>query len=408
MLERLLRLSSKKEKYVIGLMSGTSVDGIDAALVKITGSYTATAVEEIAFETYAYPSGIRERIFRLFETDTSSSADICHMNFLLGELFAEAAINITKKAGLDISEVDLIGSHGQTIYHIPDYAAYLVQCVKRTKAPESTCRDFQIKSTLQIGESAVIAHKTGTITISDFRVADMAAGGVGAPLVPYTEFLLYSGGTKNIALQNIGGIGNITAIPQNASPEGVIAFDTGPGNMIIDYLMQKIYGQSYDKNGEVAAKGTVHQQVLSQLMSDNFIKKVPPKATGREHFGKDFSESFYAHCKSINMTDSDIIATATAFTAKSISTAVKKLIPFNINQLIIGGGGAYNQTLTQMLTHHLPEVEVTTHEKQGKNSNAKEAIAFAILANETINGNTGNLPSVTGAGCGKVLGKISI
>ena len=389
MLERLQQLSIKDEKYVIGLMSGTSVDGIDAALVRITGNYTATAVDEIAFETYSYPEDVRERIFRLF--DDSNAADICHMNFLLGELFASAAVDIAKKAGIDIREVDLVGSHGQTVYHIPEPTA-----------------DYPLRSTLQIGESAVIAHRIGAVTVSDFRVADMAAGGVGAPLVPYTEFLLYAGGSKDIALLNIGGIGNITVIPQNAMPENIIAFDTGPGNMVIDYLVQKIYGQSFDKSGEIAASGIACPQMLAFLMDNWFVKKAPPKATGREFFGKDYSENFYIQCKEKNMQDADIIATATAFTAKSIGYSIKQFVPFDISQMIVGGGGAYNHTLMQMISTHLPNIEVTTHEKTGKNSNAKEAIAFAILANETIYGNTGNLPSVTGASCGKILGKISL
>ncbi|MCL2572149.1 MAG: anhydro-N-acetylmuramic acid kinase AnmK [Defluviitaleaceae bacterium] len=388
MLERLQKLSTKNEKYVIGLMSGTSVDGIDAALVRISGNYTATTVDEIAFETYPYPEATRELIFRLF--DDSNSADICHMNFLLGGLFADAAVNITKKAGIDIQDIDLIGSHGQTIYHIPE-----------------PTKDYPLKSTLQIGESAVIAHKTGRITVSDFRTADMAAGGVGAPLVPYTEFLLFSGSNKNIALQNIGGIGNITAIPQNAIPESIIAFDTGPGNMIIDYLTQKIFGRSFDKNGEIAAKGAVCPQILAHLMDSWFIKKAPPKATGRELFGKSFSEKLYTLCKEKNMLDADIIATATAFTAQSISYSLKH-IPFDISQIIVAGGGAYNHALMQMISNSLPSINIIAYEQIGKNSNAKEAVAFAILANETICGNTSNLPSVTGASCSKILGKISI
>jgi len=391
MLERLQNLAAKDEKYIIGLMSGTSVDGIDAALVKISGNYTATAVDEIAFETYVYPEGIKERISHLFDVDTSNSADICHMNFLLGGFFADAAVNIAKKAGAEIQEVDLIGSHGQTIYHIP----------------EPIDKDYPIKSTLQIGESAVIAHKTGVITVSDFRVADMAAGGVGAPLVPYTEFLLYSGDNKNIALQNIGGIGNVTAISQNTALDNVIAFDTGPGNMIIDYIIDKINGQNFDKDGEIAAKGIVCPVMLAYLMDDEFIKRAPPKATGREYFGRDFSKRFYALCKDKNMSDEDIIATATAFTAESISYSIKHFVPFEISQIIVGGGGAYNCTLMKMIADCLPNVSITTHERLGRNSDAKEAVAFAILANETVCGNASNLPSVTGASCKKILGKIS-
>ena len=387
-MKRLLALASRDEKFVVGLMSGTSVDGIDAALVRITGSYTSTRVEEIAFENYAYPTGIRERIFRLF--DTSTAKEICHMNFVLGELFADAALAIVKKAG--VREIDLTGSHGQTIYHIP----------------EPCDNDYPLRSTMQIGEGAVIAHKTRAITVSDFRVADMAAGGVGAPLVPYTEFLLYGNTHETIALQNIGGIGNITVIPQNATADRVIAFDTGPGNMIIDYMAKKAMGLEYDKGGATAASGRVDHKLLNELMSDKYITRPPPKATGREYFGKDYCERLYASCKAAGMPDADIIATVTAFTAETISYSISRFVPYNINKLIIGGGGAYNRTLLNGIKNRLPNIAVATHEELNKNSDAKEAVAFAILANETVCGNTGNLPAVTGAGCHKVLGKISL
>jgi len=386
-IKRLFALSAKHEKYVIGLMSGTSVDGIDAALVKITGNYTDTQVEEIAFENFPFPRDVREGIFRLFQLETSSSRDICHMNFWLGQLFADAAINIAEKAKMPMDEIDLIGSHGQTIYHMPETL-----------------------STLQIGEGAVIAHKTGVITVSDFRTADMAAGGQGAPLVPYTEFLLYAnkGNEEIVALQNIGGVGNITVIPQNAACCDIIAFDTGPGNMVIDYIVQKTTGLLYDKNGEIAAKGLVNHDLLARFMKDEYIKSVPPKTTGREYFGKDYSEGFYNMCKALQLSDADIIATATAFTAETISYSIKHLTHCPIQKLILGGGGAYNKQLVKMIGDRLPGVTVTTQEATGNSSDAKEAIAFAILANETICGNTSNLPSVTGAQCGKVLGKINL
>jgi len=249
-MEKLFALSSKPEKYVIGLMSGTSVDGIDAALVKITGNYKNTQVEEIAFKNFPFPGKLRERVFRIFQPESSSSRDMCHVNFLLGEVFAQAAIDLASMSKIPLENIDLIGSHGQTIYHMPE-----------------------TYSTLQIGEGAVIAHKTGVITISDFRVADMAAGGLGAPLVPYTEFLLYAGteNGKNIALQNIGGVGNITVIPQNSTLDDVIAFDTGPGNMVIDYIIQKTMGLPFDKNGAIAKTGHVSRLILEHLMKDEYI-----------------------------------------------------------------------------------------------------------------------------------------
>ena len=386
MLAKMQNVAGKHTKYVIGLMSGTSVDGIDAALVQISGNYTSTTVKEVAFNTFPYQQDVKACIFELFEPETSSSKTICEMNFLLGDLFADAALAIAKQAGVSIKDVDLIGSHGQTIYHIPN---------------------GPLKSTLQIGEAAVIAHKTGVLTVADFRVADMAAGGVGAPLVPYTEFLLYANATKNIALQNIGGIGNVTIIPKAATADDVIAFDTGPGNMIIDYLVKKIFGLDYDINGDIAAKGTVCKWTLAHLMDDEFIKLSPPKATGREYYGKAFSEKFYNLCKSKAMADCDIVATATAFTAHAIRYSLDKFVPSGIDQLIVGGGGAYNKTLMSMLSYCLPGVQVASQEVFGKNSNAKEAIAFAILANETMAGNTGNIPTATGAKEAKILGKIS-
>ena len=378
------------KKYIIGLMSGTSVDGIDAALVRIEGSYTDTVVEEIAFDNYSYPKEVRDRIFKLFEIESSNSRDICDMNFVLGELFGQAAIDVAKKGKIGIEQVELIGSHGQTIYHMPETF-----------------------STLQIGEGAVIAHKTGVTTVSDFRTADMAAGGLGAPLVPYTEFLLYGGaagpfGGESIALQNIGGIGNITVIPKKADPDSIVAFDTGPGNMIIDYLVQKIYSISFDRNGDIASKGFVNQKMLDYFMDDEYIKRKPPKTTGREYFGRDYSEKFYAKCKDKEMADADIIATATAFTAATIGYSIDNFIDIPVENLVVGGGGAYNTSLFKMISDFLPTVSVTTQEACGYSSDAKEAIAFAVLANETMVGNPGNLPSVTGASRRKILGKINM
>ena len=377
-------LRSKREKYVVGLMSGTSVDGIDAALVKITGSFTATQVEEMAFKSYPFPPDIRQRIFALF--DQGSTQEVCHMNFILGELFAKAALDIAKEAG--VAQIDLIGSHGQTIYHMPNSTP---------------------KATLQIGEGAVIAHATGATVVSDFRTADMAAGGIGAPLVPYTEFLLYTSQTQHVALQNIGGIGNVTIIPKGCTnPAQIMAFDTGPGNMVIDYITQQTKGQPYDKDGYFASLGQVSSQVLTQLMADAYITTPPPKATGREHYGAQFSQGFYAMCKAQGLSHEDMIATATAFTAHSIAHGINHFASPMPQQLIIGGGGAYNPTLVSQIATQLPQVQVVTGEALGIHSDAKEAIAFAILANETIAGNPGNLPSVTGATAHKILGKISM
>jgi len=360
-------------------MSGTSADGIDVALLKITGHYTHTQVQEIAFASYPLPAETKQRVLALAHDEAPNAvAELCRMNFELGTLFGNAALRLAREHG--ITQIDLVGSHGQTVHHLPD-----------------------VPATLQIGEGAVIAHLTGAITVSDFRVGDVAAGGIGAPLVPYTEFLLHSNPTRDVALQNIGGIGNITYIPKGADIDEVIAFDTGPGNMVMDYFMQKVYHQPYDENGATAAKGTVHEALLAHALRHPYFAKVPPKATGREQFGKAFCEELLAHAP--HLPPEDVLATATALTAVSIAESVRYL-PAPPQRLIISGGGAYNPTLLHQIAARLPHTTVLSQEQTGNNSDAKEAIAFAILANETIHGHTGNLPAVTGASTKKILGKI--
>ncbi len=393
-MERLIKVCQKKEKLVIGLMSGTSVDGIDAALVRIKGKGEDTKVKLMAFENLPYTAEVRNKIFLLFDEKSSSNKSICHMNFLLGELFAKAALQVADKAGINIKEVDIIGSHGQTIYHQP-----------------KTIEDngYSIKSTLQIGEGDIIAERTGVITVCDFRARDMAADGLGAPLVPYTEYLLYKDKQQNIGLQNIGGIGNITVIPKNSMKEEVYAFDTGPGNMLIDSVISYLTDNkcSYDDQGQMAAKGSVNKEVLSRLLEDPYFKLQPPKTTGREYFGKEYTEKFLKLCETYGVKNEDQVATATALTAKSIADACLNFVKEPLDQLIIGGGGSYNNTLLKMLRCYMP-IPVLTQEDLGLSSDAKEAIAFAILANETICGNPGNLPSATGACKAVRLGKICL
>ena len=379
------KFHSKPNRYVIGLMSGTSVDGIDAALVRISGCYTDIKVETIAFEKYDFKPDITERIFNLF--NNANSKELCYMNFKLGELFAEAAIKISGKSGV---KADLIGSHGQTIYHMP-------------KPLDSK---FDMASTLQIGEGAVIAHMTGVTTITDFRAADVAAGGTGAPLVPYTEFLLHRSPTETVLLLNLGGIGNITMIPANASEEEIIAFDTGPGNMIIDYLAKKLYNLDFDPGGKFAAQGKPNKNILEKIMTDPYILLPPPKATGREYFGHDFAAKFHALCTENNMTNEDIMATATEYTAQSVVYSINSFINRTPNKLIVSGGGAYNLTIMNRLKKSC-NFPVLTQEDINMDSDAKEAVAFAILANETMFGRPGNLTSVTGAPR-KILGKINL
>ncbi|WP_434642204.1 anhydro-N-acetylmuramic acid kinase [Thermoanaerobacterium thermosaccharolyticum] len=396
-MERINKIYKKDERLVIGLMSGTSVDGIDAALVKIKRKGFNTNVELIEFENFQYTNDIRNKIFELFNPETGTVDKICHMNFLLGELFADAALKIIKKAGLSSTEIDLIGSHGQTVYHIPEAIID---------------SGYSIKSTLQIGEPAVIAERTGIVTVADFRVRDVAAGGQGAPLVPYTEYLLYREKDKTIVLQNIGGIANVTVLPDGCKLEDVIAFDNGPGNMIIDEVVKRLTDGKikYDDGGIISSKGKVNEALLEELLEDEYFKKEPPKTTGREYFGIHYVDELLKKAKKYRLDMYDLIATATALTAKSIAISYKEFIipKYGLDRVIIGGGGSYNRTLIKMIKEYLDGIEVLTQEDIGLNSDAKEAIAFAILANEAINGICNNVPKATGASHPVVMGKISL
>lgn len=393
-MKKLEEIRARKERYVVGLMSGTSVDGVDAALVKIAGFGEDTVITPVAFACLPFAPDIRSRIFTLFNEETSTVKDICHMNFLLGEIFADAAAEVAGRAGMSMEQIDLIGSHGQTIWHAPEPLAD---------------SGYVIRSTLQIGEGAVIAHRCGVTTVSDFRVMDMAAGGQGAPLVPYTEYLLYRSDTQCVALLNLGGIGNITVLPPGCRKEDVLAFDTGPGNMVMDYLVKRATNGAltYDKDGAIASRGRVSLPILRELLQDSYFAKEPPKSTGRELYGEEFSERLYRVCRDKGLSHEDMVATATAFTASSVALSLERFVKYPVDRLIAGGGGSYNLTLLDMLARDLPDVEVLTQERIGMSGEAKEAIAFAILANEAVFQSEGNLPSSTGASGSKVLGKIS-
>ena len=376
------------KKYVIGLMSGTSLDAIDAAIVVIEGHSENTKVELIKFIEVPIEVSMRERIKNACIPEKSTVEMICSLNFELGYVFANAAKLVCKEANIPMEKIDYIGSHGQTIYHIP-------HSTKDT-----------IKSTLQIGEPAVIAYETQTTVVSDFRVMDMAAGGQGAPLVPYTEFLLYRS-DKNRCLQNIGGIGNVTFIPTEAGLEDLLAFDTGPGNMIINEVVQELKGMPYDKDGYFASQGKVDETLLHKLMSIPYIQKAPPKTTGRELFGKQFTMELLRENK--HLRDEDLIATVTMYTAQTIASHYKRFIEPKgaIDEVIVGGGGSYNKTLMNMLSELLPKQKVMTQEDIGYTSASKEAVAFAILANETMHGAASNVIGATGARERVVLGHIT-
>lgn len=389
MASELVRLAKKKRIRVAGLMSGTSADGVDVAIVDIAGRH----VEVVAFDMQPYPAKLREPIFGLFQPETSRVDDICHMNFVLGEVFATAVLETVKKKRIPLDSIDLIGSHGQTIYHIPQGRRFGRQLVR---------------STLQIGEPSVIAERTGITTVADFRPRDVAAGGEGAPLVPYTDWVLFADRRKTRAVQNIGGIANVTYLPASGGIEDVLAFDTGPGNMIVDRVVRLATKgrQSYDAGGRMAMRGRVVDRLLGELMRHPYLRRTPPKTTGREAFGVQFTDAAYAKAIERRIAPADIVATVTAFTARSIADAYRRFLPKPVDEVILCGGGAWNESLVKMLRKELPSAKVAAMDEYGISVDAKEAVSFAILAHETIRGRANNVPSATGARRPAVLGKI--
>ncbi|MGN0168038.1 MAG: anhydro-N-acetylmuramic acid kinase [Acetatifactor sp.] len=384
-----------KEKLVIGLMSGTSADGIDAVLTRITGCGTKTKVEQLDFLFVPFEPQVRERILQIAEGSFGGTAEICKMSNLLGNLYAATCLALCKKAGVRREDIDLIGNHGQTVWHMPVAEEYL---------------EHSVTGTLQIGEDARIAEAMGCPVVGDFRVRDMAAGGLGAPLVPYTEYLLYRRENETVALQNIGGIGNVTILPKNCTLDQVTAFDTGPGNMVMDALTVKLTEgrQSFDDGGRLAATGQVNKQLLAYMLQDEYLKRKPPKTTGREYYGEKYVQDLLTFCEKHSVSLLDCLATATRFTAESIRIGVTEFSSVYPDCLIVGGGGSRNPVLLKHLKDCLPGCRVMTNEEIGFDSDSKEAVAFAVLANEAYEGMTNNVPSVTGALHPVVMGKISV
>lgn len=375
-------------KYCIGIMSGTSLDGIDVALCKIKGHGLNTDIKLVDFKTYPYSKDVITDIKKSLDLKTSNSQLLCSLNFKLGMEYAQAVKKLLKNTDLSFADIDFIASHGQTIYHQADNE-----------------NDF-IKSSLQLGDAATIAYQCQTTVVSNFRAGDIAAGGDGAPLVPYVDYILYSDKKLSRALHNIGGIANTTIIPANSSIDDIYAFDTGPGNMMINRAMEVLFNKSYDKDGEIAAKGKIINNMLTELLSNPYLKKKPPKSTGRELFGIAYTDSIIN--KYYKNNSQDIIHTLTLFTVESIARAYKDFVlnKNKLDQIIFTGGGAYNKFLLKSIAE-LIDVKVLTFEDIGENSDAKEAIAFAVLGNETLQRNYNNAPAATGAKNKVILGQIN-
>jgi len=379
---------------VAGVMSGTSADGIDVAIARILGRDLSLRFELLHHSQYPYPALVRRTILASMNSPQAAVADLARLNFLLGELYADAVAAAQKQSG--IKHLDLVGCHGQTLYHQSKPANFLGKA---------------IACTWQTGEGAVLAARLGVPVVSDFRPADMAAGGKGAPLVPFFDYLAFRHRTRGRIAQNIGGIANLTAIPANAKPGEVIAFDTGPGNMVIDALALHLFRKPFDKSGAFAAKGKIIEAALQKALRLKYFAEHPPKTAGREQFGREFVRAFIGWCG--RAKPEDIIATATAITARSIGAALRGFVlnkKGRFRDYIVSGGGARNRTLMKMLAEEtLPlRLRLQRMEEYGVTPEAKEALAFAVLAYQTSARRPSNLPSATGARKSAVLGKVSL
>ncbi len=375
----------------LGIMSGTSADGIDVALVRMNGR--KATLEN--FAAFPFPRKVQKAVLQLGEGRAVSTAEISQLNFLLGELFAGAALAACKKFGVPPSRIDVIGSHGQTVFH---------------QGLPSLFNGHRVASTLQIGDPSVIAARTGITTVGDFRPADMAAGGQGAPLVPFVDFMLYRHSRIGRAALNIGGIANVTAIPAGGSLENVFAFDTGPGNMVIDALVRHFtQGQKrFDRNAEIASTGELLPGLLSTMLRDKYFSKLPPKTAGREQYGEKYIHSLLNSKYGHEARPENVIRTATILTALSIVDAFHRFIEpkTKIAELIVSGGGAHNPLLMAQLESGLRGVRVRQARELGVSGDAKEAFAFAVLACETMRRRPANVPGATGAKKAVVLGKV--
>src|SRR5229473_6953009 len=387
---------TRRSSLVLGLMSGTSADAIDVALASISGAPPGVSAKLLNHTSINFPPQLRKEILRVAEQQPISAGDLSQLNFRLGEIFAEAALAACRRFRISAKKIALIGSHGQTIFHQGRPVPYFG---RRTA------------STLQIGEASIIAARTGITTIADFRPADTAQGGQGAPLVPYADYLLYHHPKLGRVSLNLGGIANITVIPANAKPSQVFAFDTGPANMLIDALVAHFtHGrQRYDKNAHLAQQGRSIPALIDELMRDPYLKLAPPKSTGREYYGRSYRERLRRLGRRHKAKPNELIRAATIFTALSIVDALNRFVlpKTKIHQLIVSGGGSHNPLIMGQISAALPGVQILPSSHLGVPEDAKEAFAFALLAYETFHRRPSNLPSATGARRPAILGKIS-
>jgi anhydro-N-acetylmuramic acid kinase len=393
------------EALCVGLISGTSVDGIDAALVRITGHAQDAAIELIAFDTYPYPDDIRAELLALYEDQANAIARLSSLNVVIGRLFAQATLDICAVASVDSRNLEVVGSHGQTVWHQPRHDPAI---------------SYSTISTIQIGAPSEIAERTGAPVIADFRLGDMAVGGQGAPLAPYFDWAVHSDPVRNRAIQNIGGIGNVTWLPAGGAIDDVIAFDTGPGNMLIDGVIRELSGGelAFDRDGALAAEGEVDPGMLGHLLEDPYLNEAPPKSTGREYYDAGQVREMLANMAlepgALGSADAEtqrrcriVIATATAFTARSIADAYRRFLPALPDDVLVNGGGARNPVLMRMIAEALPGATVESSDGHGVNADAKEAMLFALMAHDALAGYPTNIPAATGARRAVRLGSLT-
>lgn len=375
---------------VLGLMSGTSLDGIDCALTHISGHPPDSQVQLESFSSFPLTLSQRKRIELAGDPETGNVKEVNELNFMMGDWLATSALAALQVAGVKLENLSLIASHGQTIYH-------------------SVGKEARRPATLQIGDPSVIAHNTGVTTVGNFRTADVAAGGQGAPLVSYVDWLLWRHPSETRVILNIGGIANLTCLPIGQKAEETVAFDTGPGNMLIDFFARQVSGGeiSFDEDGRLSASGLVDHAWLREMLDDPYFKALPPKTTGRERFGNTRGDQLWHDAELRRLSPEDRLATVTALTAHSIAGSVQDLLPSQPDRILVGGGGGHNKTLIGMLRSQLHPIPVSVLSGKDRTGDAKEALSFALLGYETIHGRPGNLPNCTGADSEVVLGQIA-
>ncbi|PSQ96214.1 MAG: anhydro-N-acetylmuramic acid kinase [Bacteroidetes bacterium SW_9_63_38] len=394
-MDALVQLYHQSTRRVVGLMSGTSLDGIDAVLARLDGSGPALSVEQEAFVHRSYPSALRTLLERTSASASSPVRELTRLNVRLAHVYADAVDAVLEAAGSARADLDLVGSHGQTVQHLPEPA---------------DCADEDVRATLQIGCPSTLANRLGIPVVGDFRPADLALGGQGAPLVPYFDYVTCTASDENRGLLNLGGIANLTVLPADAAPTDVRAFDTGPANMVIDELATRLFDTPCDPDGQHAADGEADHDLLADLLSADYFHRPPPKSTGRDPFGANYVDTLLGAAQSRGLSPADTMATATLLTAASVYQAYARYVrpDHSIDVLIVSGGGVHNDTLMKMLENAFSPIPVRPASAYNLDPDAKEALCFAVLAHETVNGTPTTLPSVTGASDATLLGSVSV